>query len=87
MDDLQKARDIIDSIDSELLALFIKRMEIVNAIGKIKKSEGKPIYDRKREEEVMQKISEKAPPHLCSYSFDLFKKIMELSKDYQKDSL
>lgn len=85
MDDLQNLREEIDSINKELLLLFIRRMELVKNVGKIKQSQGKPIYDRKREEDILQSVSESSPPHLSSYALELFKKMMELSKDYQND--
>ncbi|MEG1972530.1 MAG: chorismate mutase [Oscillospiraceae bacterium] len=85
MDELQQLRQDIDGIDRELLRLFEQRMEITKRVGEIKTSLSKPIYDRKREEEIMQKVSENSSPHLCSYCLAFFRTMMDLSKDYQNE--
>ncbi|MEG1800500.1 MAG: chorismate mutase [Oscillospiraceae bacterium] len=85
MDELQQLRQDIDDTDTELLRLFEKRMGLVKRVGDIKAAQAKPVYDRKREEEIMQKVSEHASPQLCSYCLSFFRTMMDLSKDYQNE--
>ena len=42
---LEKLRRSIDSIDSEILNLFLKRLELCKEIGKLKKDEKLPVFD------------------------------------------
>lgn len=85
MDDLQKIRGRIDEINDEMLKLFSERMELSKIIGNMKKAEGKPIYDRKREEEILQHVSESCSQELCSYSISFFRSLMEISREYQQE--
>ena len=52
MDKLQKAREIIDKVDSQMAELFIQRMKAVETVFEYKKTYGLPIYDKKREERL-----------------------------------
>ncbi|UCD28495.1 MAG: prephenate dehydratase [Planctomycetota bacterium] len=53
LDDLRKQ---IDEIDEELVALLNRRAEIVVQIGKLKSTDGTPIYVPDREKKVLDKI-------------------------------
>ena len=54
-------RDIIDSINNEIITLISERQKAALAIGNIKKKYGKPIVDKSREKVILKKIKEKAP--------------------------
>lgn len=53
---LNRTRSLIDQIDDEIMALISKRMEAAKEIGLIKGSS--PIYDPKREEAVIRRLTE-----------------------------
>jgi len=53
---LDNFRQQIDQVDSELLALFEQRMDIVKEIAAIKEAEGLPVLDRRREAEKLRVI-------------------------------
>ncbi len=83
--DIAEARNEIDKIDSELVKLFEKRMKLSAEIAEEKKRKNLPVSDKKREEEIIKKIGEKSTEETKKYTENLYRKIFELSKDYQKE--
>ena len=57
---IEKTRKSIDEIDEEILRLLSKRKNLAKEVGKLKESFGLPVFDKKREEEILNKISKKA---------------------------
>ena len=59
-DEAQAALDVlraeIDKVDLRILELFIARAQVVTEIGDIKKQNGIPIYEPKREELVFRNV-------------------------------
>jgi len=55
MGNLEDYRREIDSIDRELIALFEKRMNVAIKVGEYKKERNLPIFNAKREDEVIEK--------------------------------
>jgi len=53
LDDCRKA---IDAIDTELLTLLNKRMEVVHRVGEIKKESGGAIYRPEREKAIIERL-------------------------------
>lgn len=86
MDELKKYRQIIDEIDEQILALYLKRMEISHQIGILKKELNRPIYDEKREAEIIASLSNKIEDSkLRMLYIDLLKLIINQSKKIQED--
>ena len=52
---LEEIRKEISAINDEMLALFVKRMELSAQVAAYKKANGLPTLDRKREEAILQK--------------------------------
>lgn len=88
MDQLKEYRDLIDAIDQEILDAFLKRLKIVQKIVEVKKEKGLPIFDEKREREVIKKRMNLLPSNE-NYELveKLFYTIMDLSKAYQWDEI
>lgn len=85
MSNLEDIRKEIDSIDSQLVQLFEKRMAIIFKVAKDKIASNKPIFDSSREEQVIKRAVEKVENiDLTNYVKSFFESIMEISKDYQK---
>ena len=83
--DLGEIRNRIDHIDRKLVELIEERMEIVKEVALYKKENGMKIFDRKREEEVINKnLSNVKSEELKHYIESIFKDIMDSSKEYQK---
>lgn len=83
--DLGEIRNRIDHIDRKLVELIEERMEIVKEVALYKKENGMKIFDRKREEEVINKnLSNVKSEELKHYIESILKDIMDSSKEYQK---
>lgn len=85
--DLNESRKNLDYIDDEILKLFIKRLNVVKGIAEYKKENNLPILQQDRENEVLQRIENKAGEELAPYAKELFSEIMKISRDLQKDTL
>ncbi len=85
MKTIQELREEINEANDAILEAFIKRMETSKDIALYKKQNNLPILDRKREEEVLQNIIDKTPADFKYYTLELFKTIMDLSKEYQAE--
>ena len=81
--ELQDFRRELDGIDSQLLQLFYRRMEITAQIGEYKKENKLPVYDPAREREVLLRIAEESPEGLGDYAVTLYSLIFELSRARQ----
>lgn len=49
----------LDEIDSQLVKLYEKRMEVCEAVGEYKVHAGRKVYDRQRENEKMADVVSK----------------------------
>ena len=85
--DLNELRKEINEIDSEIVALFKKRMAISASIAEYKKAHGLPILDEAREKALLERVASLSGEELEAYSVELYRTVMELSKSYQKAKL
>lgn len=83
MEQLDKQRVIIDKIDDEIAALFIRRMEVCRNIALIKRRAGVPVLNTDRERQVLNRIMESMPDELKSFAKQLFSTLLDTSKVYQ----
>lgn len=60
MDQINNLRNLIDSIDDQLLELINSRANLVKEIGELKKRNNLSVIDKKREAEIFETISKKA---------------------------
>ena len=54
---IEELRDEINAIDEAIVNLLDRRAKIVGGIGKIKAKAGLPVFDRRRESEVMRSVN------------------------------
>ena len=87
MDPLQEYRTEIDSIDRELLRLFCRRMDAAEKIAAYKAEKGLPVFDAKREAELLEKIRQGAGEQNAQDALQLYRTILSLSKSRQKQIL
>ena len=80
---LDEIRAEISAINDEMLALFVKRMELSAQVAAYKKANGLPTLDRKREEAILQKVADNTGDDFRQYAIQLFRTMMDLSKEYQ----
>lgn len=86
MEKLKKLRNDIDDIDKQIVSLIEKRMKVSVKVGKLKKEKGIPIFDAKRENEVIEKKIELLKnKELSSLIITIYNDIMSISKLLQKD--
>lgn len=82
--DLKELREKIDSIDDQLVPLFLQRMEIAAKVAEVKKQNHMPIFMPAREREKLQDVAEKAGPGMDNYTRVLYSMLFELSRSYQR---
>ena len=84
MNDLEKARQIINEADREMASLFSKRMDAVRAVAEYKKEHGIPIVDPTREESVIKNNSSLiGNEDYRPYYINFLRNTMEVSKQFQ----
>ena len=81
--DLNDYRRQIDEIDTQLLALFVQRMEVAAGIAAYKKEHGLPVLDSSRERQKLLDIAAKSPDAVKEYAVSLYSLLFELSRGYQ----
>ncbi|MBQ9942061.1 MAG: prephenate dehydratase [Christensenellaceae bacterium] len=83
--ELSVLRSEIDSIDRQLIDLFLKRMDVSKEVGDYKRERGMAVYDGRREQQVIAArtaLAEKA--EFRPYVEQLIRGIMEYSKEVQR---
>ena len=84
MNSLEKARETINRVDSEMAALFTERMRAAEQVAAYKKEHGLPITDAEREAAVIRSGAGKVDdPILREYYVRFIQETMALSRAYQ----
>ena len=82
--DLAEARRIIDEVDTEMAALFIRRMQAVEAVAAYKQAHGLPIFDEARENEVIARNAARVQDvTLREFYVQQLQETMRISRRYQ----
>ena len=81
--DLKEIRKKIDTIDEELVKLFLKRMELSKEVAEYKAENKLPILNKAREREIISRVCEASPEGLEMYTKTLFTTLFEVSRSYQ----
>ncbi len=82
MRDLTEIRKDINDIDEQLVRLFKARMDCAKEVGEYKKENNIPVFNEKREGEILDKVAVKGGEY-GSYTRLLYSDIMELSRALQ----
>lgn len=86
MEKLEICRDLIDSIDNQIIELYVKRMEIVKEITKLKIENDLPVLDQNREKIMLEKNLEKIKDdEFKKYYKNVLEGFLKASKEMQKD--
>lgn len=86
MKQLDEIRKQINEYDDEIMELLSKRMEAVNEVAQIKKENQLPIFDKKREEDIIRAIKEKDFYGANEIS-SIYAEMMAVSRNYQAKKL
>ncbi len=82
---LESAREVINSVDLEMIELFKKRMQAVSDVVSYKIENNLPVLDSSRESILIKKNLEALNnKELEEYYLTFFEGVLKSSKDYQK---
>ncbi len=84
MTDLSHVRTEIDAIDTQLVDLFLKRMDLTAQVAAAKKASGQAVTDPARERAILCKVSEAAGPENEVGMRQLFETLFAVSKARQR---
>jgi chorismate mutase / prephenate dehydratase len=80
-EDLDKLREEIDGIDSEMLRLLNRRMELAIEVGRIKASKSLPLFHPEREQIISQRLSMLNPGPLSEESLrSIYREVFAASR-------
>jgi chorismate mutase len=81
---VRELRDRVDEVDRELIRALNERARIVQEIMALKAEVGAPVYDPKREEEILQRVVEQnMGPIYDSSMRDIFELILHRIRDLE----
>lgn len=84
MRDLLEVRGEIDEIDSRIVELYEKRMQLAADVAEYKISTSKPVFDRERESSKLSVLEGMAESDFTRYGIrELFEQIMSMSRKKQ----
>ena len=83
---IEELKNQLIATDDEILKLFIRHQELTQLICKEKAKEGKGLYDRKAEEELLERVVANSPQEIQNFSIELFRTIMNTSKEHFAES-
>lgn len=87
MEELRELRKKIDEVDKELLALLLKRLELVDQVADVKKANNLPVFVPGREDEILDTLTADVDGKYASFVRDLFTSILDVSKRYQVEKI
>lgn len=86
MADLSKLREQIDQADRDLVKALVKRYDLVMEVGRVKRASGQAVFDPKREEQVLDKITNLAQrPEYEAALRAVYQEIMDQAKRLEED--
>jgi chorismate mutase len=81
---VRELRERVDEVDSKLIRALNERARIVQEIMALKAESGAPVYDPKREEEILRRVVEmNAGPIYDSSMRDIFELILHRIRDLE----
>jgi chorismate mutase len=81
---VQELRERVDEVDRELIRALSERARIVQEIMTLKAEAGAPVYDPKREEEILRRVVESNPGPIYDSSMrDIFEIILHRIRDLE----
>lgn len=78
---VQERRNEIDRLDSEILRLLSRRARLSGDLAEIKKAWNLPLYDARREQQIVERMCAQNPGPMCSGNIaNIFRCIIEESR-------
>jgi len=82
--ELNEIRNQIDSVDDQILKLFMERMDLSEEVAAYKNAHSLPILNKTREREVLARVTESAGDRE-RYAYHLFSTLFELARSRQAE--
>lgn len=84
-DEIGPIREEIDSIDSEIVELLMRRTRLAREIGRVKGRDGKPFFTPERERQIYQRLDELSTGDLQGRQLiSIFREIISASRAAEK---
>lgn len=83
MADLKDIRVQLDSLDDELVKLFLKRMSLSGQVAEIKIRDNLPLLHKGREDEIIERLTNGLNKDDAEYVRDLYLEIFNISRKKQ----
>ncbi|HZJ77529.1 MAG TPA: prephenate dehydratase domain-containing protein, partial [Clostridia bacterium] len=80
---IEDLRKEINKTDNQIVKSFEKRMSIAKDIAEWKLKNNKPVYDKSRENDVLERVAGMVDNELSPYVKSLYSTIFSLSRSYQ----
>jgi chorismate mutase len=81
---IEDLRGRVDEVDRELIRILNERARIVQEMVAIKAEAGKPLFDPRREEEILQKVAEQNEGPIYDTSMrEIFELILHRIRDME----
>ncbi len=81
---IEDLRSRVDEVDRELIRILNERARIVQEIVAIKAEAGKPLFDPKREEEILRRVAEENDGPIYDTSMrEIFEIILHRIRDLE----
>jgi len=81
---IEELRRRVDEVDLELIRILNERARIVQEIGSIKGDAGKPLFDPRREEEILRRVAEQNEGPIYDTSMrEIFELILHRIRDLE----
>ena len=81
---IEDLRSRVDEVDRELIRILNERARIVQEIVTIKAEAGKPLFDPRREEEILQKVAQQNEGPIYDTSMrEIFELILHRIRDLE----
>ena len=83
---IQNLRDQLDEVDREIVQALNKRARLVQELAVLKREAGAPLYDPKREEEILQRVAKENPGPIYDATVrEIFEIIMHRIRDIESE--
>ncbi len=81
---INELRSQVDEVDRELIRILNERARIVQELVAIKSEAGKPLFDPKREEEILRRVAERNEGPIYDTSMrEIFEFILHRIRDLE----
>ena len=80
--EIKDLREMIDSLDKEIVGLLVKRMNVSAEVAAYKIKNNMPVLDKTREAALLEKIASLSG-NMSDYTHEIYLEILKQSRAYQ----